>query len=171
MRFMIALVVLFSSLAANAEIVFSPSVSYLSQKDENSGTVSEEKIGTYDFKLGYLHQSGLYLGGMYSMMKVNDDSGSSLAATVGYHHFSGFFALFSYHLMAEMDAGANKIKNGVGPQIDLGWVFPLTSMFSVGPQITYRSINYKKADTGGVTSDIDFTRSNLMPYITLWFRF
>lgn len=172
MRFLMTLFVVFSAMTAHADIVFAPGISYSTHKEETTAGTGESKDITYDLRLGYLHPSGLYLGGMYSKLTVDDFDGSSFAATIGFQHYSGFMALFHYHLMAEMDRTATTtMTDGMGPQIDIGWVFPITYMFSVGPQITYRSINYKKLDNGSGTSETDITRSDIMPYLTLWFKF
>lgn len=173
MRLFITAVLIFSTLSAQAQIVFAPAASYLKIEDEDaSGSLSETELSSYDFKLGYLHESGLYLGGMYTILGVNDNDGYSAGPTVGFNHYSGFFALFTYHLVGEMDNGPGlTMTDGMGPQVDLGWVFPLTSSFHIGPQITYRSINYQKAETSTGSADIDYTRSNILPYITMWFKF
>jgi len=171
-RFYVFLSVLCGGLAARAEVAFSPSASYFTQDDEVDGVTSESELSTYDFKLGYVHSSGLFLGGMYQMSSVNDDKATAVGPTLGFKHFSGFYALFTYFLMAEQDSGATTtFTDGMGPQIDVGWMFPLTYMFYIGPQISYRSINYSKADISGASTEVDYTRSNVLPYISLWFRF
>lgn len=173
MRFMMAFVVFFAVASAQADIIFSPGVSYFKIEDEDStGATSEVTASSYDFKLAYLHPSGLVLGGMYSMMSVNEEDGFAAGATIGFSHYSGFYALFTYHLMAEQDVDATTtFTDGMGPQIDIGWIFPITHMFHIGPQLTYRSVNYKKVEAAGVSADTDYTRSSMMPYLTLWFRF
>lgn len=173
MKFLIGLSVFFCVFSAQAEINFSPSFSYFKLEDENGGAATSElELTTYDFKLGYVHSSGLFLGGMYQMSKFNDDQATAVGPTLGFKHYSGFYALFTYFLMAEQESGASTtFTDGMGPQIDVGWMFPLTYMFYIGPQISYRSINYSKVDISGASVETDFTRSNVLPYISLWFRF
>ena len=174
MKYLLGLSVLFSVVVAQAEIAFSPSFSYFKQEDESAGVAAGElEITTYDFKLGYVHSSGLFLGGMYQTSKYNDDKAFAVGPTLGFKHYSGFYALFTYFLMAEYEvAGGGTFTDGMGPQIDVGWMFPLTYMFYIGPQISYRSLNYGKAEAAGGTSvDADYTRSQVLPYISLWFRF
>lgn len=178
MKFLVVISVLLSVVTAHAEIVFSPAASYFKTEDEVDGTsVSEMTLSTYDLRLGYVHHSGLYLGGMYQMSKRSygpgsSDKGYAAGPTLGYNHYSGFYALFTYFLVAEHDYPApNKITDGMGPQVDVGWVFPLTHMFFIGPQISYRSIGYDKIETPAGSTNTEVTRSDILPYISLWFRF
>lgn len=173
MKFILGLGLFFMVIAAQAEIVFAPAASYLKIEDENAaGAVSEIEITNYDFKLGYVHASGLYLGGMYQMTTLNNDDGYSVGPTLGFNHYSGFYALFTYFLVAEQDLDpSTTLTAGMGPQVDIGWVFPVTHTFFIGPQISYRSISYDTVDANGVESDTDYTRTNMLPYVSLWFRF
>lgn len=174
MRILLGLFILVATSVASATIVFSPSFSYMTEKVEDTGVTSSEYTKSfYDFRLGYLHSSGLFLGGMYSMSSYDagfNQKGFAVGPTIGFSHYSGFFALFTYFLMAESDIDAtNTMTDGMGPQIDIGWAFPITSMFHLGPQITYRSITFDKVDPG--STSIDITRSDIVPAINLWFNF
>ena len=174
MRILLGLIILVATSVASATIVFSPSFSYMTEKTENAGTTASEYTKSfYDFRLGYLHSSGLFLGGMYSMSSYDrgfNQKGFAVGPTIGFSHYSGFFALFTYFLMAELDVDAtNTMTDGMGPQIDIGWAFPITSMFHLGPQITYRSITFDKIDPS--STSIDVTQSDIVPAINLWFNF
>lgn len=177
MRILTGLIILVATSVASAQIVFAPSFSYFTQKLEDNGTTtSDTKMTFYDFRLGYLHSSGLYLGGMYSMTNFDSGSGGqkgfAAGPTIGFSHYSGFYALFTYFLMAEQDLDATtKYTDGMGPQVDVGWAFPVTAMFHLGPQITYRSISYDKIDVNGSSQTADATWSNIIPAINLWFNF
>lgn len=172
MKFFVIFAVLLTTVSASAEIVFAPAASYFKTEDDNQGSVSESEISSYDLKLGYVGASGLYLGGMYQMSKFGDDAGMAAGPTLGFNHYSGFYALFTYFLIAEQELNSTtELTDGMGPQVDIGWVFPVTRMFMIGPQISYRSISYDKVDSGGASADTDFTRTNILPYISLWFRF
>ena len=170
--------VLLSPSTASAQIVFSPSISYITDEIEVNGASAEDNRMFADFRLGYLHSSGLFLGGMYSMAKYSNGTtsanGFSVGPTLGFSHYSGFFALFTYYIMAEQDNRQDvtqKLTDGMGPQIDIGWAFPITASFHLGPQITYRSVTYDKLETGGASQDIEFTQSHILPAINLWFNF
>lgn len=177
MRIVTLLVLLFAFGVSEAQqIVFAPAFSYF--KDEvtdknNSANDSESTRTIFDLKLAYLHYSGLYLGGLYTTSKIGDDKMMGVGPTLGYSHYSGFYALFTYHLMSKYEVANNggEFNDGMGAQVDIGWVFPLTSVFSIGPQLSYRSINYKKFESGGAETTVDITRSSISPYVSLWFQF
>lgn len=176
MRFItLTLLLLAFNVSQAAQIVFAPAFSYIKEESSdknNSANDSEDKRTLIDLKLGYLHHSGLYLGGLYSTNKYNDDKQMAVGPTLGYSHYSGFYALFTYHLMSKYESSSGaELTDGMGAQVDVGWVFPLTSVFSIGPQISYRSINYKKLESSGTDVTIDQTRSSMNPYISLWFQF
>ncbi len=175
MRILLGILVVCVTSMASANIVFSPSFSYMSEETENAGTTTREYTKSfYDFRLGYLAPSGLYLGGMYSMSSYDDGSynqkGFAVGPTVGFKHYAGFYALFTYFLMAELKTSSvSTLTDGMGPQVDIGWAFPLTSSFHLGPQITYRSITFDKQDPGAVS--VEITQTDLVPAINLWFNF
>ena len=175
MRILLGILVLCATSMASANVVFSPSFSYMTEEIEQAGTTVRELTKTsYDFRLGYLHPSGLYLGGMYIMTSRDDgnynEKGFAVGPTVGFSHYAGFYALFTYFLMAENKVAADTtFTDGMGPQVDIGWAFPLTSSFHLGPQITYRSITYDKVDPGAVA--LETTQTEIVPAINLWFNF
>lgn len=173
MKFLVILGIFFSVVSAHAEIVFAPAVSYLKVEEEADGvSTGETELSSYDLKLGYVHNSGLYLGGMYQMSKRNDDKGFAAGPTLGFSHYTGFYALFTYFLVAEHDqVSPVQWTDGMGPQVDVGWVFPITHMFFIGPQVSYRSITYDKVEGPGGSTNFENTRSQVLPYVSLWFRF
>lgn len=175
MRLLTFIVFAFAMTAAQAEIVFAPGISYSKTEIESGGTTELEGT-SYDLKLGYVSNSGLYLGAQYAMMGNplfgDNNDGFAAGPTIGYAHNSGFYALFTYHLISEQDVSATStLTDGMGPQIDIGWVFPLNHTFHMGPQITYRSIGYDKQDTGGASTDADVTITQILPTISFWFAF
>jgi hypothetical protein len=173
---------IFSLFLANtvfASFVINPSVSYMSRETEMtqpaaaSGKQSETRI---DVKLGYVLPMGLYLGGMYASTSEKNgtvtDKGSSIGPTIGYFSMMGFYTLFTYYIIGQMDSTPpNKFTGGKGPQVDVGWVFPISAYFSIGPQITWRSLEYNKFETAGVSLDSDYKATSIAPYLSLWFMF
>jgi hypothetical protein len=177
MRILTGILFVLATSVASAQIVFSPSVSYMTEETEVSGVSSEYNKMFLDFRLGYLHASGLFLGGMYSMSSLADGNdshkGYAVGPTLGFSHYSGFYTLFTYFLMAEQDQmnGTDTATDGMGPQIDIGWAFPVTATFHIGPQLTYRSVTYDKMDQSGTSVTLESTRTDIMPAINLWFNF
>lgn len=176
MRILVGLIFLVATSVASAQVVFAPSFSYISEETEISGAQGEDNKTFLDFRLGYLHSSGLFLGGMYAMTNFSNtsDSNKGYAAgpTLGFSHYSGFYALFTYFLVAEQDRSSTQtFSDGMGPQIDIGWAFPLTAMFHLGPQISYRSLTFDKVDNSGVSTSEENKLTYFMPAIVLWFNF
>lgn len=66
---------------------------------------------------------------------------------------------------------ADKYTGGKGPQIDVGWVFPLSAYFAIGPQITWRSVEFDKLESSTASVDTDFKSTSIAPYLSLWFMF
>ncbi len=179
MRILIGFLFVFATSIASAQIVFAPSISYITHEEEdNGGGKSAENMMFADFRLGYLHPSGLYLGGMYSMSKYSDATtsanGFSVGPTLGFSHYNGFYALFTYYIMAEqknLSNSAQTYTDGMGPQVDIGWSFPITASFHIGPQITYRSVTFDKIDSGGAAIDNEHTIKHILPALNLWVIF
>lgn len=176
MRFLIFLSVLLTSYISQADIIFSPAIGYTTDKQEVDGTTTVDTARkAYDFRLGWTHNSGLYLGGLYTMTNTtsgdDEDKMTGFGPTLGYVHSYGFYALFTYFVSAEYKTDTSKYVDGMGPQIDIGWVFPLTGNFYIGPQMSYRSVGYDKVEVSGTSVATDTTHSNISPYLTLWFKF
>lgn len=187
-KLLLALVAFAFCGAAHAQFVISPGINYVSVKTEATtpATVSAEGDGLgIDMRLGYIFPMGFYIGGMYSYLSGSfafapslgsdaKDSGSLLGPTIGYYNPMGFNMLFTYHLMGDSKSELNGVtatfKGASGFQFDIGWNFPITSVFGLGPQITYKSIEYGKVDTGTeVTTDYKYT--TIDPYLAFWFMF
>lgn len=180
MRLLSMVFILLGVSLAQAQIVFAPAVTYRSVDADQAGAQVVKSSGLIaDLRLGYMHSSGLFLGGMYSINNIDhfddEDKGYSAGPTIGYSHYSGFYTLFTYHIIGQLELGRStptqKFTNGMGPQVDLGWVFPLTSSFSLGPQITYKALTYSKQDLGGTETTVDTAVTEINPYIAFWFHF
>lgn len=165
---------------AMAEFVIAPGISYgettttQSTPGTSDVTVGETRI---DVKVGYILPMGLYLGGMYADISENQNGvknkGNLIGPSIGYYSMMGFHALLTYHIMGSMETagGAAEYTGGKGPQVDIGWVFPLSTYFAIGPQMTWRSIEFDKLEGGGLSFDTDEKRTSIVPYLSLWFMF
>ena len=172
---LMAMMLTFGASLAQAQFVVNPNLSYTSEKYETAGVSSEGTTIMLDLRAGFVLNSGLFLGGTYAYEGYDtgsdDGTASSLAPTVGYFN-SGFLAMLTYHFMAttELDATTDLIE-GAGPQIDIGYVLPVTDSFHLGPQLRWRSLDYGKVETGGVKFDADHKATTIQPMINLWFMF
>ncbi len=164
---------------ASAYFVISPNISYQSTKVDQSQPApgnSESTETLLDLRLGYVLPTGLYLGGMYAHSSTNDGtnslSGFLAGPTIGYYSMTGFYAMLSYHILGEREINSTqKFTGGKGPQIDVGWTFPLTAYFSLGPQITWRSVEFDKLEGNAASVDADPKVDTIRPYLSLWFMF
>lgn len=178
------------STVAQAQFIFSPGIHYTSStvtQQFPTGDVESKTDGmAIDLRLGYIMPMGLYLGGMYSIQSgvvanrlsigTDDDrSGSLIGPTIGYYSMMGFYLLGTYHITgktrAENSGSHIEYSGGKGPQVDMGWVFPLASSFAIGPQLTYTSIEYSEVDTNTGSATTGYKTSDIRPYVTLWFMF
>lgn len=137
------------------------------EKVDNNGATSEANTSIYDFKLGYLLSSGVYLGGIYALKMTDDGTtkkdGSATGASLGYVGDSGFFIQGHYFLSAKFD----KLTEGTGYQGDLGYVTSVSSAILLGVELSYRNIEYKK--NNDVDASVKVTE--LLPKLTLGFAF
>lgn len=177
----IILAILGFTATASANIVIAPSIGYVSDKQKSTTPSSfdtEQTATNIDIKAGYILPMGLYLGAMYSSLSYKTCSGSTcstspgynIGPTVGYFSNTGFYALLTYYIMGEV-GDTTKYTGAKGPQVDLGWIFPLSAYFSIGPQLSYKTVSYDKIENSGTSIDTDYTHSYIAPYLTLWFMF
>ncbi len=168
------------SATASANLVLSPGLGYYSSAVEATQPASLDSETTElraDIKLGYVLPMGLYLGGMYAHIDQEvcgggcaDSSGFLIGPSVGYHSLTGFYLLGTYHIMGEQ-GDTSKFTGGKGPQVDIGWVFPVSTYVAIGPQLTWRSIEYDKLESAGTSQDTDYKQTSIAPYLSLWFMF
>nr|BFD59470.1 hypothetical protein CKG001_15770 [Bdellovibrio sp. CKG001]BFD66700.1 hypothetical protein HAGR004_17220 [Bdellovibrio sp. HAGR004] len=133
------------------------------------GTKSEAKSSIYDIKLGYLGGNGVYLGAIYTIRNLQEDSdtteGHAMGASLGYVGSSGFYV--KGHYLASAELGDNK--EGTGIQGDLGYLTNVTGALIVGVELTYRSIEYKKNETAPGMEKLK--QDELFPMLTVGFVF
>ena len=189
-KLLLVIAALSFSAVAQAQLVFSPGIHYATSTHTGqfpTGDVNNKSDGmAIDLRLGYIMPMGLYLGGMYSIQSgivanrvgigTDDDrSGHLIGPTIGYYSMMGFYLLGTYHITGKTRAensGAHVEYTGAkGPQVDVGWVFPLASSFAIGPQVTYTSIEYSEVDTNTASTTTGYKTSDIRPYVTLWFMF
>ncbi len=172
---LMALMLTFGASMAQAQFVINPNLSYSSAKTEGAGGTSEGSVFMLDLRAGFVMTNGLFLGGTYahegSDTGTNDTTATSIAPTVGFFN-QGFVAMLTYHFMAtaEMDPTTDLIE-GAGPQIDVGYVLPVTGSFHLGPQLRWRQLDFGKMESSGVKVDVDYKRTSIDPMINLWFMF
>lgn len=173
--------------SAQAEIYFSPVLSYTTGSAEDQNTDPTTKVSTsstsVDARLGYLMPGGIMIGGIYSMengtSKVNSSetktSASRFGASVGFK-MSSFILMGHYFLSASADSkdsdGTTKYTGGSGMQVDAGWAFDIGSGIGFGPQLSWYSMTYtKKKLPSGTESSKNYVVSGIQPALLFWFAF
>lgn len=161
-----------SSAFAQQGLVFSPAFLVFSfDEEENSSTFAKVDAQYMDFSLGYIMSQGVYLGGLYSQMKREDGNTkrtrTSYGAALGFV-YKQFFLIGHYIIESTYETSPNsELKDGNGFQGNIGYWFPVTGPFHVGPQLVLRNITYSKRNT----SETDATTSETLPYLSLAFIF
>lgn len=143
-------------------IIFAPAFNYTSGWVDSSETSSL----MIDLRLGTLIGTSFYIGGIYHIER--EDTGASdtnvWAAGPSAGIYLGNFSLIgSYHVVSERKSGATEFTGGAGPQIDIAYAFELGSSVKLGPQFTWREIQYDSPTTRKFGS--------LRPYVALFFEF
>lgn len=166
-----------------AGILVSLNTMYSDSKTESttSGITSTAKANSMntDLNLGYQMMSGLYLGLLY--VTESGTSGSTKSSvsgygpSIGYMASNGFFIHGHYIMSAELDddtSTTTKFKKGTGPQVDFGYMMPISSSANIGLQLTYKDVKYASYYNG--TADVTTTTlkaTEMYPKIRFGFMF
>lgn len=157
-------------------ILFDVNAYYSSSKSEGKQTggtndvKSDSSVAIYDLKLGYLTESGLYVGGLYTSRSNNvlDQSGTNGSATgvsLGYMGAAGIF-LQGHYLT---NASYGTLSEGTGLQADVGYKAGMGSGWLLGGELSYRSISYKKqSDNAGLDT---YKITEVIPMISIGYLF
>ena len=149
------------------------------QKTELDGTaVLDMKSTLMDINLGYQMSNGLYLGALYvtdsGEISTLKSTVTGLGVSVGYMK-SGWFVHGHYILSSEFDqdtSTADKWKKGTGIQTDLGYMAPISGVFYLGIQLTYRALEYKTFESSGVDiTTSTYKLTDMTPKLRLTFIF
>lgn len=166
----------FYTWAAPGGMQLSPSFSYFNETVKQGSTDSGDSGTLIDIKLGYLMDSGIYIGGLYTTNSYSQKSGATTTTgaltaygpSLGYFYRS-LFLIFTYGLSAERTYGSTTYKKGTATQFDFGYLFSVGSSFSIGPSLSIRSYTYKETNTGALTNER--VEGDTRPYINFWFSF
>lgn len=170
-----ALLLLTVGKQASAEFIFHPSVLYFNYNEQLPSSATDQVTLTYyDFKVGFT-EGNLYLGGLYSLADRN--YGGSIIRRTNYGGSIGYFTR-SLYLLGHVLFGASynrqgsyTLNNGFGFQVDLGYLFPLGTNVSAGPQLSYTNITYKNESAGGTDTGVSLVHSQVVPMVNIAFIF
>ena len=150
-----------------------PSFFYKTQKNKsNDSVVSEETIKTFSLRIGPTLAGGFYLGGIYEHQVTDQGSSelkdTNLGASVGFTH-KGSYIVLHYFPKSTKDLNRATELRGKGFGLDMGYQFSMTSVFSLGAQLAYRSLEFDESHTSNGSTDTDFKYTQLVPMISLGF--
>jgi len=143
-------------------IVFSPMIGYYNYNDDykeaNVNPAQDQRSHfLYDIRLGYLFNTKVkfYLGLIYSAMKRDYTPGTiqrvSAGASAGFAA-NNFAILLHFFPWSQYNHPNFRASDGVGFQLDAGYYAPLSKIFSLGMQFTYRNITYNSYTPVGTTT-------------------
>jgi len=153
-------------------LVLLPGAVYYSIQEANSvsgATVSDRKRNVlfYDVRMYYIFRGGFTFGLLYGGESQDINGGapkterSNIGLTFGYIKW-GWTVLSTYlpYSIQTLSgtADVSEYSKGSGFQLDFAYHFRLGNHFSIGPQITYKNIQYKEAESA--TTSIDTTSSS-----------
>ena len=173
----LVIIVLLLGSSAQAGLIFTPSITYMSQtlNDGANPPETDSKLTIIDLRLGYVLDFGLYFGGLYSIQDQNllaDSSDSYFGPSIGYYN-SGFMIMGTYYLYGERDltSGSGKYTEVKGFQIDLSYSVPIAETLLIGPQLTYHNIEFDQFEASGFGGPTDYKLSSITPYFNITFLF
>ena len=167
-------------------LVLLPSAIYYSVNESNSvtgSTVNDRKrdVSLYDLRMYYIFRGGFTFGLLYGVESQDINGGgpktdrTNIGLTFGYIKW-GWTALASYLPYSVQTlsgtADISEYSKGSGVQLDMAYHFRLGRYFSIGPQITFKSINYKEGESVATGSDAtaSSTHTVLTPMISMMFN-
>lgn len=154
-----------------------PAVMYLYQSQTNSGSTTTSNRYLADLGLGYVFNSPLYLGALYSYDNTTT-TGAGITSKDVYTSYGpsiglvteNIYMTFTYFISSQYDTGSStttSYTNGNGYQLSLGYMFSLGSSSYVGPQFSYRSLHYTQRSNP--SGSVDYTYATLLPYVAFSF--
>ena len=158
-----------------AGVVLYPSMTV---RQETGLLTGDQSLIAVDLRAGYRISSGFFFGMIYSDTSgggTNSVNETAFGNSVGY--FSGVFSIVaSIYLYAQSNENTSTAavtrSQGIGVQLDMGFMFPIGSGFSVGPLLTFKNISYKKQEDGnGNLSNTNQPQSYFTPYLGTTFVF
>ena len=135
-----------------------------------AGNTWENTTSLYDIKLGYISESQLYFGAMYSVRNDNQTTanrvdGQSVGVGLGFFRYNGFNIRAYY----KFNDNYGDYKEGTGYHFELGYAINPTSSFYLGLCYSVRETTYKKNET--IAGFSSWARKESYPFLTLGFLF
>ena len=174
---------------AAAGIMLHLGFNYEEEKKEDSGTPANLQTTrqTLNVGCGFVMDTGLFIGLKYFQKNIIADQSSTSGSvttttttkelttgsgpTLGFYTTNGLVAQASFLLFNPEHEDSTTLYSGGEAQIyDIAYRFSVGE-FSFGPQLTFSSFSYRKADTNGIKSDINISESHMLPMLAFWLGF
>jgi hypothetical protein len=179
MKKLLGLALLFMTFSTWAKTDLYVLTSYITRTQNVNTSVNERTDNPIDVKLNWFYNQRYTIGLTYHMGSYEFKSASSTTThkrtayglNVGWNGSIAYLHA-TYYLSGEYDFDNGTIyKEGSGFQFDIGWKIEWGKLFIV-PQVTYRSLSYKKSATTSAETELDSsTDGDIVPYIGLMYRF
>lgn len=136
---------------------------------------SESTSTYYDLNLGYTWGNGLYAGAIYGARNTNNGTDTTtdtyMGASFGYSN-NGWIAILHYLVSAENELSTTtSLIEGSGIGADIGYLWSVNNTFSIGVELNYRSLSFKKFKSGTTETEADTSLSTMLPFLVLGFSF
>ncbi|OFZ29292.1 MAG: hypothetical protein A2622_07695 [Bdellovibrionales bacterium RIFCSPHIGHO2_01_FULL_40_29] len=123
----------------------------------------------YDFKLGYVTESHVYLGAEYSTRSdsetLTSTTGGTAGVGLGYLWGSGYHLRSFYRINETWGA----FSNGTGFQADLGYMVNMAASFYLGVLVSHRQVTFTENNT--ILNFKSMAKKDTQPMITFGFLF
>lgn len=119
-------------------------------------------------ELLYLVRGGPTFGGRYLVETRNENqtnTGQAYGPMAGYYAENGFFAVFTYDVLAKL----GNWTNGEGFEVSAGYLEHIGDQYHVGAQFSVRKIRYKTDITNNIAVSKDVT--DHFPSLSLMYLF
>jgi len=155
-------------------IITSFNVNASKQNNNDTGIHTEETVKIMSTRIGYTLKGGFYLGVIDEAQDTNNGSDTlkttHKGGSVGISQDGSYII---YHSLTESktDIDALTSYSGKGSGMDFGHHFQVGDTLSIGAQLSFRTLEFDRAETDGITSKIDVTTHWMRPMITFGLTF
>jgi len=173
---------------AAGAFVLNPALTGAQVETTRKGSTVKDTVILLNVGAGTVLNDGMYLGLKYlsdgvsrSMDGASSSSKTEMRAyglSAGYMSKANFTMVLSWLVNPEHatsdSADETLLKGGSGYMLDFGWRTKVNQSWSMGPQVTYTAMTYKKVSVNGTESDLEggtWGDTSLYPYLGLWLFF
>jgi len=153
-----------------------PSLFYSNSESKNNdtGDKTQETNLFISTRLGVTLKGGLYIGAIYDLETTDDGTDkletSNMSLSLGFTE-NGSYIVLHYFMDTSREISSTTTYTGKGKGVDFGHHFKIGNTFSLGAQISFRTIQFDTSDVSGAESNIDIETERAIPMLTFGFTF